>query len=229
MTKNNFVYENSNFLKINKYCNLAHRYSAFYCIAGFAGAGKTFALNQYTKNNSGTILLTLGKSTSPRDLFNELLNEFRNESIYRSESKGFLKRLIMDEIDAYDKKGLIIIDETGQIEGSKLPYIKEIRDMTSTKFGLILSAHKDFLSHSINWKRKGKVGVEELISRIYSTVTLKRPTDGEIREYFEFVELKSSQMKHKLLNDALKQDIEDRSWRAIWQSITLQKMNENQS
>ena len=212
-------FHHNNFKNITSLCDKVMQNRIMAGIFGYAGAGKSYALDKFKEDNKGVFKITLGKSTTPKNIFNELLNELRNEKIYRNESRGFLKLLFENEIDKLEGNHLIVIDEASRLEGENLSYLQEIWEMSKFKCGIIVCGHKDFYNSVIKWEAKGTRGVEEFISRINFFVELERPSDFEIEEFFKSMKLDLTRQGREVLDENLRIKRSKRTWRSVTLSV----------
>lgn len=174
---------------IMKACTDAMTNNKMIGIIDYSGAGKSYALNKFINENKGAYIVELGVSTSPKEMYVQILNKMRNEDISRNESISNIKRQIRLELAESSGKNLIIIDEASRYEKGKVSYFHELRNMTESHCGLIISGHRDFDKLIYKWITQGVNGVFEFHSRFSYIVKLERPTLSEIKEIFQINDL----------------------------------------
>jgi len=214
---NPFSFHNTE--EINSKCGYAQKHLVMLVIIGYTGAGKTFALNYYHSKNPWVYKITLGESIKAKDMYGQFLNQLTGEKKIRRESRSILIRLIEMELERVYGKGLIIIDECGTLKKQELAVLRELRDLTKSKLGMVLFGPDDFLSNVRKWQAEGVVGIEELSSRIFDWIRLKRPSDEEIAALFKSEGIMKYAGAKKFLADQLEISIKSRTWRDTQKAV----------
>ena len=204
---------------IQKACQDSMLNSKMIGIVDYSGAGKTYALDKFVKDNRGVYKIELGPSVTPKEMYIQILNELREEDVNRNESTSSIIRQIRIELKEFTGNRLIIIDEAGRYEKQRVVYFHELRNLTQNKCGLIISAHKDFERHLAKWVSDGISGVEEFSNRFSYFIKLKRPTDSEIKLFFETNGILKTQKQISLFNEILNMKMRKRNWRIIYHMI----------
>lgn len=200
---------------ITKACLDAMKRKKMVGIVDYAGAGKSYALKKFANENIGVYIVELGLSTPPKEMYVEILNQIRGEDISRSESISNIKRQIRLELQESTGNNLIIIDEASRYEKEKVSYFHELRNMTQTHSGLIISGHKDFENMLFKWISKGIKGVEEFQSRFSYIIQLARPTIKEVTEFFKVNNLLSTEKERSLYKEITQMNRDKLNFRLI--------------
>ena len=159
------LFEIDNFLSIQKICQYALDNSKMIGIIGYPGAGKTWALKHFLKNNLKVNYLKVRPSMKALDFYTRLL-ELHNPNHRHLRKSLFhvlnnLRNLIVD-----GEKKLLIIDEAGQFEISELEYIHEFRDLTEESLGIILAGPEYFYDDILDHVERKTPGITEFNRRI---------------------------------------------------------------
>ncbi len=193
-------------------------------IVDYTGAGKSYALKKFKKENIGVHLVELGPSMSPKEMYVQILNQIRNEDISRSESVSNIKRQIRLELQESSGNNLIIIDEASRYEKERVSYFHELRNMTQIHSGLIICGHKDFERLLFKWTSQGVKGVDEFKSRFSYIIQLDRPTINEIKDFFQVNNLLSTKKELNLYKEIIEMDRDRLNFRMI-RSLIMEHLN----
>ena len=116
-------------------CNYAHRHNDIALVGGDAGAGKTTALEHYTKNNTGVIMVTADScTTSATAILRVIAEKVGKQTNYR---KSVLMRELISQLDGTNH--LIIIDEADHLTLQALQAVRNLNDRA--KVGIVLSGN----------------------------------------------------------------------------------------
>lgn len=208
---------------IQKACADAMKNNKMVGIVDYSGAGKTFGLNKFERENKGVYKIELGPSVTPKEMYVQILNKIRNEDISRTESISLIIRQIRLELSEGSGNRLIVIDEASRFVKERVSYFHELRNLTQNHCGLIISGHKDFERFLNKWASQGISGVEEFRNRFSYFINLKRPQDNELTNYFEANQLLDKKGGRELFNKILQIDKKSRTWRNI-QNIIVETL-----
>lgn len=116
-------------------CDYAHRHNDIALVSGDAGAGKTTALEHYTKNNTGVIMVTADScTTSATAILRVIAEKVGKQTNYR---KSVLMRELISQLDGTNR--LIIIDEADHLTLQALQAVRNLNDQA--KVGIVLSGN----------------------------------------------------------------------------------------
>jgi len=170
------TYETNNMKAITELCDDAAANKKFMALAGYTGAGKTTALEKYSKKNADAWYV-LGTTIMTQKSF--LTAILRAMGINEGRSIQDKMDLIVREMNA-GVKSLLIIDDAGKLNDNIIRLIQIIYDMTEHNAGIIL-AGTDYLAEYIN---KGALldrrGFRELQRRIAYWQPVFKPAKAEI-------------------------------------------------
>ncbi|MCG8402732.1 MAG: ATP-binding protein [Firmicutes bacterium] len=174
------ILELDNFLTIQNVCSICYKKNRMMGIIGYPGAGKTIALEVYTKHHKNVYYVRVRKSMSTKDFYMRLLECMGVENTMRDLPPHFIMNKIAFNLNLNRKNNLIIIDEAGKFKPGQLEYIHELRDLTVNTTGIILAGPEYFKDNLDKWKKESVIGIPELHRRIHSFVDLVRPTKREV-------------------------------------------------
>ena len=209
---------------ISKACLDAMNRKKMIGIVDYTGAGKSFALNKFKRENKGVYLVELGPSVPPKEMYIQILNQIRGEDISRSESISNIKRQIRLELQESSGHNLIIIDEASRYEKERVSYFHELRNMTQIYSGLIISGHKDFEKLLFKWTSQGVKGVEEFKSRFSYITQLARPTVNEVKDFFKINNLLTTEKERNLFKEIVEIDRDNLNFRMI-RNLIMEHLN----
>lgn len=204
---------------IQKACQDAMINSKMVGVVDYSGAGKTFALEKFVRENRGVYKIELGPSMTPKGMYIQILNELRGEDVNRNETTSSIIRQIRIELKEFTGNRLIIIDEAGRYEKERVVYFHELRNLSQNKCGLIISAHKHFEQYLAKWVSDGIPGVDEFSNRFSYFISLNRPSDSEVKLYFEANGLLKTKEQISLFNEIIAIKKEKRNWRSIYHMV----------
>ena len=116
-------------------CAYAHRHNDIALVSGDAGAGKTTALEHYTKNNTGVIMVTADScTTSATAILRVIAEKVGKQTNYR---KSVLMQELISQLDETNR--LIIIDEADHLTLQALQAVRNLNDRA--KVGIVLSGN----------------------------------------------------------------------------------------
>lgn len=140
-------------------CAYAHKRNDIALVSGDAGAGKTTALEYYTRNNTGVIMVTADSCTTTATAILKVISEkFGKQTDYK-------KSVLMKELISHLKgtNRLIIIDEADHLTFQALQAVRNLNDMA--KVGVILSGNNKIYRQML----KGQKGedFDQIRTRIF--------------------------------------------------------------
>lgn len=116
-------------------CAYAHKHNDIALVSGDAGAGKTTALEHYTNNNTGVIMVTADSCTTTATAILKVISEkLGKQSNYR---KSALMQELISQLKGTNR--LIIIDEADHLTLQALQAVRNLND--SAKVGIVLSGN----------------------------------------------------------------------------------------
>lgn len=116
-------------------CAYAHRHNDIALVSGDAGAGKTTALEYYTKNNTGVVMVTADScTTSATAILRVIAEKLGKQTNYR---KSILMQELINQLDGTNR--LIVIDEADHLTLQALQAIRNLNDRA--KVGIVLSGN----------------------------------------------------------------------------------------
>lgn len=131
-------------------CAYAHKRNEIALIRGDAGAGKTTALEHYTKRNTGVIFVTADAcTTSPTAVLNLIAEEMGQKP---QNTRAKIMRILISALD--DTSRLIIIDEADHLSLGALQAIRNLNDKAGV--GVILSGNNKLYTQMITGPRGGE-------------------------------------------------------------------------
>ena len=165
-----------NFKTVQDVCISARKRNTLLGIIGFAGAGKTTALEVYQKNNENTYLVTCARAMKSKQFLVMILASL-DISFLASDYE--MSKKIINELN--NKKGaLLIIDEASKLSPIALMYLQDIFDGIEGNSSIVI-AGVEYLHDNIKKSaEKSKVGMPEFFSRVAQWSELSLPTRKEI-------------------------------------------------
>ena len=130
------IHQLDNFKLVQKVCNEAMINNLMIGVIAPPGIGKTFSLNYFTKTNHNVFYIELGKSVTSKEMYNRILNSIKNQNTNTKKSVTEILREIKMELENNGSKNLIIIDEAGMFNKSRLSYFHELRNLTLYNCGI---------------------------------------------------------------------------------------------
>jgi len=178
-----------NFSVISQICDDARDNKRFMAVAGYTGAGKTTALEYYTRSNTNAFYVLADILHSKRTFIQSIqqaLNISEGSSI-REMLESIVRKLIRLE------NALLIIDDAGKLNDSCLRILQIIYDRTFQNAGLVLSG-TEYLKTKIDRSAKKDVqGFRELKRRIEYWQPLRRPTKKVVANICQDMQITDSQ------------------------------------
>jgi DNA transposition AAA+ family ATPase len=142
-----------NAMTVIKYCQV-HR--AMGVIHGPAGLGKTKSLEEYSRINSQTRLITAFPGMSQRDLMDEILDVLRKQV---KGGKGKMHRAIIEELEGSEI--LLLFDEAQHFTLKVFETIRSIHDLT--RVGMVFAGNDDVIGRMLGRKN---ISYDQLFSRV---------------------------------------------------------------
>lgn len=174
-TSTNAVYKTSDFVAVQKACDVAKKYHFMIGIIGDTGTGKTTALNYYTANKN-VYKITLTKSMHQRFFLDTFLK------VLGLECYGALSDKTAKIIDFLNTKtdALVMIDEAGKITPNVMLLLHDIREATRFNCGFIMAGMPYFKANLEKEAKREKVGFAEFLRRVNLWQELDGLTPREI-------------------------------------------------
>lgn len=170
-----------NFLEVTSLCEKTFKFSLFYCLIGFPGAGKTTAFNFYCKSNKNAIYLRLDKTYKPKDFYVALLRLCGVGDYGYDQTLLQLSNKLAKTLNSRPEKTILIIDDAGRFQANFMEHFQAVRDLTETKVGIILSGTAKYKKDFESWVVQNLNGIPELNSRILDWIILKQPKKTELK------------------------------------------------
>lgn len=142
-----------NAMTVIKYCQVQR---ALGVIHGPAGLGKTKSLEEYSKINSQTRLITAFPGMSQRDLLDEILDSLRKQV---KGGKGKMQRAIVEELEGSEI--LLMFDEAQHFSLKVFETIRYIHDRT--RIGMVFAGNDDVIGRMLGRKN---ISYDQLFSRV---------------------------------------------------------------
>lgn len=171
------IIETYNFSTIHLACKEAREYKKMISIIGYAGAGKTTALQHYYKNNANTYLVTCGRSMRTKQLLSEILKAL---GVNFLASDYEMIRMIIEELNKKESP-LLIIDEASKLSPNALMYLQDIWDGIEDNSGIILAGVEYLLTNIKKGAEKNKIGMPEFYGRVSKWIHLQQPEKEEVK------------------------------------------------
>lgn len=162
-----------NFTRIQNVCIVAQRDKRRALLDGFSGAGKTYALEHFYRNNRQVIYQKCTSSMKKKDLLWEIMDKLK----IQTDRKG--DKAFMDAIRAKltgQAGWLIIFDECEDVPSALYKAIKEIEDFTRGVCGLVVCG-MDLERKLRRLAEKGKEGFPQLKRRLFANVVKLHAVD----------------------------------------------------
>lgn len=169
----------SNFMMVQKVCDMALKNSDFFSIVGDTGSGKTVALEHFRDSKPDQVkLMTVRPTMNITDFFLELGRLFG----YRGprKNKYNMSNYIKEYCNTIEHKEVLLIDEAARFKPNQFTFLQEIRDNTKSSLGIVISGPHDFLKKLLSWDDEGVMGVAEFKRRIQLFIRMKSLEKKEI-------------------------------------------------
>lgn len=165
-----------NFDAIQKHCNSARQRTTLLAVVGYAGAGKTTALEHYHENNANTYLVTCARAMKSKQFLSSILLAL--DIYYLASDYEMCQKII---VELKNKKGsLLMIDEASKLSPNALMYVQDIFDGIEGTSGIIIAGVEYLYENIKKSAEKNKVGMPEFFSRVGQWLELEPPTPKEI-------------------------------------------------
>jgi DNA transposition AAA+ family ATPase len=170
------IIETTNFSSIQDNCEKARKRNCMIGIVGYAGAGKTTALQNYYENNSNTYMVTCARTMRTKQFLSEILKSL---GLNYLASDYEMVRMIVDEMNKKESP-LLIIDEASKLSPNALMYIQDIWDGIEANGGIIIAGVEYLLLNLKKGADKNKIGMPEFYGRVTLWQHLAAPSKKEI-------------------------------------------------
>ncbi|MEO0554251.1 MAG: ATP-binding protein [Bacteroidota bacterium] len=181
-SKNSWKYKyikSTNFLKIQKLCEQAQKHHLFCFIVGHSGLGKSHGFSNYIINNEFAHWREVDPSLAATAFYRKIISDFEGYQINEKESLNYFITLAAHHLTRAAQHNLFIIDEAGNFKKGMLKYLREFRDKTEKRSGLIISGPPSFYNDFNQWHRDEVRGIEEMMTRIDEYLFLEPPSYDE--------------------------------------------------
>ncbi|MEG1779279.1 MAG: AAA family ATPase, partial [Oscillospiraceae bacterium] len=139
-------------------CNYAHTKNKMTLVSGDAGSGKTTALEFYSKNNTGVIMVTANScTTSPNGILKMICGKISKQV---PSNKSAMMETIVDSLT--DSNRLLIVDEADHLSLQAMQAIHNINDLAH--IGIVLSGNDKIYTQMVQGRRVGEF--EQIRTRI---------------------------------------------------------------
>lgn len=170
-----------NYVTVHNLCDSARQRTTLFGIIGFAGAGKTTALEVYFKNNENTYLVTCARTMKSKQFLTAILSTL--DISYLASDYEMVQKIVIELNNKKDS--LLIIDEASKLSPNALMYLQDILDGIEGNSGIVI-AGVEYLHDNIKKSaEKSKVGMPEFFSRVAKWKKLNLPTRSEIKTICE--------------------------------------------
>ncbi|SHH84863.1 DNA transposition protein, AAA+ family ATPase [Flavobacterium johnsoniae] len=175
-TKDWTLIKTSNFTTVQDACDTARKRRTMIGIIGYAGAGKTTALQNYYESNANTYMVTCMRGVRTKQLLSDILKAL---GVNYLASDVEMIRTIIGELNKKDG-ALLIIDEASKLSANALMYIQDILDGIEGGAGIIIAGVEYLLENLKKGVDKKKMGMPEFYTRVALWHHLTGPTRKEI-------------------------------------------------
>ena len=152
-------------------CRYAHKRNEIALVRGDAGAGKTTALEYYTKSNTGVIFVTADAcTTSPTAVLNLIAEELGQKP---QNTRAKIMKILISNLK--DTNRLIIIDEADHLSFEALQAIRNLNDRA--KVGVVLSGNNKLYTQMVTGPRGGEY--DQIRTRIIMRVKVSNDYTAE--------------------------------------------------
>lgn len=178
-------------------CAYAHRHNDISLVSGDAGAGKTTALEYYTRNNTGVIMVTADScTTTATAILRVIAEKVGKQTDYR---KSVLMQELISQLDGSNR--LIIIDEADHLTLQALQAVRNLNDRA--KVGIVLAGNDKIYRQMLTGQKgqefdqiRTRIGVRKRVVNDY--------TPEEMLNMFPYLDEKSLSF---LLDVAMKESL----------------------
>lgn len=174
--KNWVLIETTNFSSIQENCDKARKRNCMIGIVGYAGAGKTTALQNYYENNTNTFMVTCARTMRTKQFLSEILKSL---GLNYLASDYEMVRMIIDEMNKKESP-LLIIDEASKLSPNALMYLQDIWDGIEANGGIVIAGVEYLLLNIKKGADKNKIGMPEFYGRVTQWQHLAAPSKKEI-------------------------------------------------
>jgi polyhydroxyalkanoate synthesis regulator phasin len=172
-------FSNSNYARVHQLCRYAQaKHRRGIIDSKDSGAGKTYALEAYARENRNVLYIKATSLMKGKDLVEKIISSLH----IRPESKSLMHRLDAIARKVIQPGYLIIIDEMESVSPDMWRVIKDIEDATYGKCGLIISG-MGILRELELAAAKGKKLMPQILRRLRSNkLILKALSKKDIEE-----------------------------------------------
>ena len=165
---------------IDSCCKAVQGHKLFFGITGEPGFGKSASFEQYKKSHENVYYITIEKSMNSRGLYFDLAFQLGIKAIdFNKVQLNALIRSVSYALNNSSNSNLIILDEAGKFNATRLLYLHELRDATKATTGIIVAGPTYFRNNLETWSINQREGIPELCRRIQSWVNIDPPTKEE--------------------------------------------------
>lgn len=164
------VYETVNFREIQRMCHDSQRSSTTNCVSDYTGAGKTTALEEYSRRNPAAYYVLCDQMMSAKDLAREM------QSAIGISQEGTSREMIMSVVKELKKmhRPLIIIDEADKLNDRCLLILKVVYDRLEGNCGFITAGTEVLRERIDKFAKRNKLGYREWKRRFGNYRTLRK-------------------------------------------------------
>ena len=166
----------NNFCTVHDACASARKRNTLLGIIGFAGAGKTTALEIYKSQNENTYLITCARAMKSKQFLTMILASL--DIRYLASDYEMVQRIVTEFNNI--KGSLLIIDEASKLSPNALMYLQDIFDGIEGNSGIVIAGVEYLHGNIKKSAEKNKIGMPEFFSRVAQWSKLSLPTKKEI-------------------------------------------------
>lgn len=174
------VYETVNFREIQAMCRDAQRHSITNCVSDYTGAGKTTALEEYSRRHPNAFYVLCDQMMSAKDLAREM------QSSIGISQEGTARDMVMAVVKELKRmrNPVMIIDECDKLNDRCLLILKMVYDRLENNCGFVTAGTEVLRERIDKFAKRNKLGYREWKRRFANYRTLRKfdTSDRVIRD-----------------------------------------------
>lgn len=193
----------ANFLNITNACQAAQKEKRTIGVDGYTGAGKSYALEAYSRKHANVFLIRCRRSMGVKSFIEETARQI---GVKDSGRVYDIENRIIEKIESLSQPALIIFDECEYLKPAALDSIKTLTQELGGTCGIIVCGIiKQWLERMAT---RDKQGMPQFLRRIgHSWVMMKEVKNSEIRKFCNDNNITDSEVINMMIRDCTNYDM----------------------